>query len=72
MENWYYMSSRKRRRILKRIRSACEVAIGVCLFMMIGIVGSVDIGDISLAQFFVYQAINMSVLLTATWIRANV
>jgi hypothetical protein len=40
--------------------------------MMIGIVGSVDIGDISLAQFFVYQAINMSVLLASAWVRVNV
>lgn len=68
----YYMSSRKHRRILRRIRSACEIIIGVCLLMMVGIVGSAEVGDTTLAQFFVYETINISILLLAAWVRTNI
>lgn len=72
MENWYYMSNRKRRRILRRIRSACNIIICICSFMVVGIIGGVDTGSTSLAEFFVYETINMSMLLVATWIRINI
>ena len=69
----YYMSSKRHRRILKkRIRSACNIIIGVCLFMMVGMLGSADMGDISVAEFLIREAINTIVLLTSASIRAIV
>lgn len=69
----YYMSSRKHRRILRRrIRSACNIIIGICVFMVVGILGSADVGSISLAEFFIHEAINLGVLLTSTFVRISV
>lgn len=69
----YYMSSRQRRRILRaRIRLACNAIIWVCAFSVLGIMGSVDLGNISLAQFFAYEAINAGILLTSIWVKANI
>lgn len=69
----YYMSSKRHRRILrKRIRSACNIVMGICAFMALGIIGSVDVGDITLAEFFIHETINIGVLLASTWVRVNV
>lgn len=68
----YYMSNKEYRRILRRIRSTCNIIIGICLFMLVGIVGSVDIGKTSLAEFFIYETINICVLLVSAWVRINV
>lgn len=69
----YYMSSRKHRRILrKRIRSACNIIIGICALMVVGILGSADMSDISLTEFFIHETINACVLLVSMCVRANV
>ena len=71
----YYMSrgQRKRRRtLIRRIRCACNILIGVSIFMMWGAIGGVDVGKISLARFFTYEAINTVVLLLAAYVRVHV
>ena len=69
----YYMTDRKRKRILrKKIKGVCNIIMGVCIFMMIGIVGSVDLGNISLIKFFVYEIIIISVLLTSAMVKVNI
>ena len=69
----YYMSSRKRRRILRRrIRSACNIIICICLLMMVGIMGCVEVDDISLSEFLIHEAINTGVLILSTVVRVNV
>ena len=71
--NCYYMSGRQRRRILRRrIRCACNIIIGVSLFMVVGIMGGVEQNNVSLAAFFAYESIAMSILLIATWVRLSV
>ena len=68
----YYMTNRKRKKILrKKIKSACNIIIGICAFIMFGIVGSADINQISLAEFFIYEIITISVLLTSAMVKAN-
>lgn len=68
----YYMSSRKHRRILrKRIRSACGIIIGLCMFAIWGIMGSADMERISLTQFFIHEAITICVMLAAIFVGAR-
>lgn len=69
----YHMSRRQHRRILRRrIRSACNITIGICLMMMVGIMGSAEFNEVSIAEFFIYQAVNLGVLLLSVSVRLSV
>ena len=74
--DWFYeereQKSKRRRILRRRIRSACNVVIGICLLMILGILGSADIGEISLTEVFTYEAISIGILVVSTFIRTNV
>lgn len=69
----YYMSGRQRRRAMRRkIRRTCNILIAVSLFFMFGVMGSAELGEISMVEFMIHEAISAVVLLASTAIRVNV
>lgn len=73
--DWFYEEKEqeyKRKKILRRrIGSACRVAVVVSILSMIGIVGSAELGTISIGQFIAYELIAVAVLITSIRIGAT-
>jgi hypothetical protein len=77
-DKWYdnpncdwFDEERKHKKILRgRIMSACKVAMWVSAFSIFGLVGSADLGKISLGQFMMYELVAIAILVTAIRIKA--
>lgn len=64
--DWIYESKKEEQANIKKLRDVCKALVATSLISAVGLVGSVELGNVSLSQFLVYELIAVIVLVVST------